>query len=122
MSHIVTIETEVRDATAVQAACERLKLPAAAHGLHELFSGTAQGLAVLLPGWTYPAVCNLKTGKIEFDNYGGRWGEKQELDRFLQAYAVEKAKIEARRKGYSVTEQALANGSIRVSVQMGGAA
>ena len=69
MSHIVTIETEVRDASAVQAACERLKLPAAAHGLHELFSGTAQGLAVRLPGWTYPAVCNLKTGKIEFDNY-----------------------------------------------------
>ena len=32
MSHIVTIETEVRDASAVQAACERLKLPAAAHG------------------------------------------------------------------------------------------
>ena len=30
MSHIVTIETEVRDATAVQAACERLKLPTAA--------------------------------------------------------------------------------------------
>ncbi len=121
MSHIVTIETEVRDASAVQAACERLKLPAAAHGLHELFSGTAQGMAVRLPGWNYPAVCNLKTGKIEFDNYGGRWGNQQELDRFLQAYAVEKAKIEARRKGYSVTEQALANGSIRVSVQVGGA-
>jgi hypothetical protein len=49
MSHIVTIETEVRDASAVQAACERLKLPAAAHGLHELFSGTAQGLAVRFP-------------------------------------------------------------------------
>ena len=93
-----------------------------AHGLHELFSGTAQGLAVQLPGWSYPADCDLRTGKIEFDNYGGRWGNQQELDRFLQAYAVEKAKIEARRKGYSVTEQALANGSIRVSVQVGGAA
>jgi hypothetical protein len=122
MSHIVTIDTEVRDASAVQAACERLKLSAAAHGLHELFSGTAQGLAVRLPGWTYPAVCNLNAGKIEFDNYGGRWGDQHELERFLQAYAVEKAKIEARRKGYSVTEQVLANGSIRVSVQVGGAA
>ncbi len=122
MSHIVTIETEVRDASAVQAACERLKLPAAANGLHGLFSGTAQGLALQLTGWTYPAVCNLKTGKIEFDNFGGRWGAQQELDRFLQAYAVEKAKIEARRKGYSVTEQALHNGSIRVSIEVGGAA
>jgi hypothetical protein len=122
MSHIVTIETEVRDASAVQAACERLKMPAASDGMHELFSGTAQGLAVQLPGWTYPAVCNLKTGKIDFDNYGGRWGNQQELDRFLQGYAVEKAKIEARRKGHSVTEQTLADGSIRVSVQVGGAA
>jgi hypothetical protein len=122
MSHVVTIGTEVRDATAVQAACERLKLPAAAHGLYELFSGAAQGLALQLPGWTYPAVCNLKTGKIDFDNFGGRWGDQQELDRFLQAYAVEKAKIEARRKGYAVAEQVLPNGSIRVSVQVGGAA
>ena len=116
MSHIVTIETKVRDASAVQAACERLKLPAAAHGLHELFSRTAQGLAVQLPGWTYPAVCNLKTGKIEFDNYGGRWGNQQELDRFLQAYAVEKAKLEARKKGYTVSEQALQDGSIKVQI------
>jgi hypothetical protein len=122
MSHIVTIETEVRDATAVHAACERLKLPAAAHGLHRLFSGTAQGLAVRLPGWRYPAVCNLQTGKIEFDNYGGRWGDQNELDRFLQAYAVEKAKVEARRKGYAVTEQSLADGSILVAIQVGGAA
>src|SRR5580704_1960064 len=122
MSHIVTIETEIRDAAAVQAACARLKLPAPVSGSHELFSGTVEGLAVQLPGWQYPAVCKLSTGKVEFDNYGGRWGERAELDRFLQAYAVEKAKIEARRKGYLVTEQALANGSIRVSVQVGGAA
>jgi hypothetical protein len=122
MSHVVTIETEVRDAAAVHAACSRLKLPAPSHGTHELFSGAVQGLAVRLPEWHYPAVCNLQSGKIEFDDYGGRWGDRKELDRFLQAYAVEKAKIEARRKGYSVTEQSLANGSIRVIVQVGGAA
>ena len=75
-----------------------------------------------LPGWQYPAVCNLSTGKVEFDNYGGRWGDRAELDRFFQAYAVEKAKIEARRKGHSVSEQSLANGSIKLTVQVGGAA
>jgi hypothetical protein len=81
-----------------------------------------EGLAVQLAGWHYPAVCNLSTGKVEFDNYGGRWGDQAELDRFLQAYAVEKAKIEARRKGQSVTEQSLANGSIKLTIQVGGAA
>ena len=122
MSHIVSIETEVRDATAVHAACDRLKLPAPAHGLHELFSGAVQGLAVRLPGWKYPAVCNLRSGKIEFDDFGGRWGDRQDLNHFLQAYAVEKAKAEARRKGCAVTEQSLPNGSIKLTVQMGGAA
>jgi hypothetical protein len=35
---------------------------------------------------------------------------------------VEKAKLEARRVGNSVTEQLLPNGSIRLTVQVGGAA
>ena len=91
-------------------------------GTHELFSGTVQGPGRAAARLEYPAVCNLNAGKIEFDNYGGRWGDQKELDRFLQAYAVEKAKIEARRKGYSVTEQPLVNGSIKLTVQVGGAA
>ena len=122
MSHIVTIETEVRDPAAIRAACERLRLPAPVEGAHTLFSGTVEGLAVELPCWRYPAVCNLQSGRIEFDNFQGHWGDRKELDRFLQAYAVEKARLEARRKGYSVTEQPLADGSIRLTVQVGGAA
>jgi hypothetical protein len=47
------------------------------------------------------------------------WGDKRELDRFLQAYAVEKARIEARRQGHTVTEQSLADGSIKLTVQVG---
>jgi hypothetical protein len=44
------------------------------------------------------------------------------LDAFLQAYAVEKAKLEARRQGHVVTEQQLSDGSIKLSIQVGGAA
>jgi|ERR1700685_364358 len=122
MSHIVTIETEVRDGGAARAACERLGLPTPVEGSHELYSGTVHGLGVQLPGWQYPVVCHLDTGKVEFDNFSGRWGEQKEFDRFLQAYAIERTKLEARRKGYSVTEQSLGNGSIKVSIQVGGAA
>ena len=50
------------------------------------------------------------------------WGEQKELDCFVQGYAVEKAKIEARKKGHSVTEQPLEDGSIKVVVQIGGVA
>lgn len=119
MSHTVTIKSEVRDAVAVRAACERLKLPAPVQGKHELFSGTVEGLAVKLPDWVYPVVADLPTGKLQYDNFGGRWGEQKQLDRFIQAYAVEKCRIEARRKGHVVTESQLADGSIKLTVQVG---
>src|SRR4051794_29234512 len=111
MSHIVQIATEVRDATAIHAACERLGFPQAVQGTHRLFSGEIAGLGVQLPGWMYPVVCDVGSGELKFDNYNGHWGEQSKLDQFLQRYAVEKARIEARKKGHAVTEQPLADGS-----------
>ena len=122
MSHVVEIKTEVKDAAATRVACQRLKLEPPSHGTAQLFSGDATGLIVKLPDWKYPVVFNTSTGEAKYDNYNGRWGEQQQLDHFLQAYAVEKTKIEARRKGHAVTEQQLADGSIKLTVQVGGAA
>ena len=122
MSHIVEIKTEVRDEAAVKAACVRLQLPTPEHKSVRLFSSTATGLCVQLHGWSYPVVCNLVTGQLQYDNYNGHWGEQQHLHSFLQAYSVEKAKIEARKKGHSVSETRLDDGSIRVTVRVGGAA
>ncbi len=85
-----------------------------------LFSQTVSGLAVQLPQWRYPVVFDLPTGRSQFDNFEGRWGNPHQLHRFLQAYAVEKTKLEARRHGYTVTERALEDGSIRLSVSVGG--
>lgn len=116
MSHIVTIKTEVRDANAVHAACQRLSLPSPLSGRHKLFSGKVDGLAVTLPDWVFPVVCDLSSGLVHFDNFAGRWGEQKHLDRFLQAYAVEKTKIEARRKGYSIAETPLKDGSIKLTL------
>jgi hypothetical protein len=122
LSHIVEIKTEIRDEQAVKAACSRLNLPQPEHKTARLFSATATGLAVQLPGWQYPVVCNLQTGQAQYDNYSGHWGEQKELHKFLQGYAVEKAKIEARKKGHMCSETRLEDGSIRVTVRVGGAA
>lgn len=122
MSHVVEIKTEVKDAAAVRAACQRLRLEQPAHGTARLFSGEATGLIVNLPDWKYAVVFDTSTGEAKYDNYNGRWGEQQQLDRFLQIYAVEATKIQARTKGHSVTEQQLADGSIKLTVQVGGAA
>ena len=121
MSHVVQVQTEVRDVVAIRGACGRLGLVEPVYGEVKLFSSTAVGWAVRLPGWRYPVVCDVTTAKVAFDNFEGRWGEQKQLDAFLQNYAVEKARIEARRAGHTVTEQPLSDGSIKLTIQMGGA-
>ncbi len=121
MSHIVQIQTEVRDPVAIRAACERLSLPEPVFGQAKLFSSSVTGWQVQLPDWRYPVVVDVNTGHVDFDNFTGRWGAQDKLDAFLQSYAVEKARIEARKRGHSVTEQPLADGSIKLTVQVGGA-
>jgi hypothetical protein len=121
LSHVITIRTEVRDPAAIQAACRRLGLPEPIHGTAQLFSGEATGLLVKLPDWLYPIVCDTASGTLAYDNYNGSWGRQEQLDRFLQRYALEKASLEARKRGHSVVEQALPDGSVKLTVTVGGA-
>ena len=120
MSHTVRITTQVRDPAAVAAACERLTLPPPSAGTHKLFSDEVSGLAVHLPGWTYPVVCQTETGALNFDDFEGQWGERARLNEFLQAYAVEKTRLECRRQGHTLHEQALSDGSIKLTIEVGG--
>ena len=122
MSHIVQIKTEVRDEAAVQSACKRLHLPKPTRGTFELYNSTESGLGIELPHWKYPVVADTESGQLRYDNYEGRWGDQEFLDQFLQGYAVEKAKIEARRRGHSVAEQKLDDGSVKLTVSVGGEA
>jgi hypothetical protein len=122
LSHIVTVKTEVRDHAAVAAACRRLALPEPVQGTAELYSGQASGLLVHLPDWLYPLVIDTATGTMHYDNYGGSWGDEQQLHRLLQAYAVERTRIEARKKSYVTTEKPLDDGSILVEIEVGGQA
>lgn len=122
MSHIVQIKTEVRDEAAVGSACKRLHLPTPTRGTFELYNSTESGLGIELPHWRYPVVADTNTGQLRYDNYNGRWGAQEFLDQFLQGYAIEKAKIESRRRGHSVTEQRLDDGSVKLTVSVGGEA
>jgi hypothetical protein len=121
MSHVVTIKTQIRDPGALAAACRRLDLKEPVQGCATLFTSQTSGLIVQLPGWRYPVVVDTAAGALRYDNYGGAWGQRSELDRLLQAYAVEKARIEARKAGHTVAEQALPDGSIKLTIQLGGA-
>lgn len=116
MSHIVRIETKIYDAAALAVACRRLGLAEPVHGNVRLFSGEVTGLSVKLPDWRYPIVVDTADGSIKYDNYEGRWGDPAQLGQLLQMYAVEKAKLEARKQGYCVTEQSRQDGSIVVQI------
>jgi hypothetical protein len=119
VSHIVRIQTQLRDPVAVQAACTRLGLAQPEQGAFQLYSSTATGLAVRLPNWRYPVVCRTDVGELAFDNFHGAWGDIVQLHRFQQAYAIEKARLEARRQGCSITEQPLRDGSVRLTIHVG---
>ena len=121
MSHIVTITTEIRDPNALRTSCRKLGLDDPIHQTIKLFSAEATGHCVQLPRWRYPVVCDTDSGTVHYDNYGGHWGEQAQLDKLIQRYAVEKSVLEARKQGHSVTEQSLADGSIKLTVQVGGA-
>jgi hypothetical protein len=120
MSHVVTIQTRAHDPVAIVAACQRLGLSAPTPGTAKLYNGEATGLLLHLPGWQYPVVIDTLTGTLRYDNFGGRWGEQSQLDRFLQMYAVERCRTEARMKGYQVSEQAQQDGSIKLRIVEGG--
>jgi hypothetical protein len=122
MSHLVVIQTEIRDPVALASACRRLGLEQPVQGEADIFVEKASGWIVRLPGWTYPVVIDCEARKISYDTYNGTWGEQSHLDRLFQGYAVEKAKLEARRAGHSVTEMNLPDGSIKLTIQIGGAA
>jgi len=122
VSHIVSIQTQVRDPVAVAAACRKLGLAEPVQQTVRLFTSTETGLTVQLPGWRYPIVCDVTSGSVKFDNFNGNWGEQQELGRFMQRYAVEKALLEARRRGHTVTEQSLHDGSVKLTIQVAGGA
>jgi len=120
MSHIVSIKSQLRDPTAIAAACRRLGLAEPVHGKAQMYAGqTAEGLLVQLPGWKYHIAIDTQTGELKADNFSGSWGDQSQMDRFLQSYTCEKAKLEARRRGCVVTECQLQDGSIKLSIQEG---
>jgi hypothetical protein len=73
LSQIVQVTTQVRDPDAAALACRRLGLDAPVHGTAQLYSGTATGLLVSLPGWCYPAVFDTATCAVHFDDFAGAW-------------------------------------------------
>lgn len=119
MSHIIEVRTQIRDPQAISQACLRLKWKPPVHGSTYIFAQKRTGWLVYPPDWRYPIACETDAGTIAYDNYNGHWGDLTRLHEFMQAYAVEKTKIEARKQNHTVFESLQPNGSIKLTVQLG---
>lgn len=117
MSHTMNVNIEMHDMEALRNTLKRLGLTMK-EGKFELYSSTEEGIGVKLPGWKYPIVIK-ENGQVAYDNYNGRWGKIEELNKLKAYYGLEKAKIEARKKGYSVFESVDALGNLKLKIRLG---
>ena len=122
MSHFTTIQTQVRDLSALRAACEEL-------GLRVLTNTEARGYGsnhrhgeqVIRLNGPYDIAVNRQP-----DNTLGLttdwWGKHVEKEvgkgygKLLQLYGVYKAQAEAKRKGYTTRRQSLKDGSMKITI------
>lgn len=116
MSHIVKCKVEMKNVDCLNRAIRHLGLENLGNRKqHQLFGGQkADGIAVKLPGWTYPVVINPESGEAVYDNYGGNWGKQEELDKLVQRYAIETTIDQAIAGGYTYEENRLPNGDVEL--------
>lgn len=114
MSHVTTIDLEIKDTGCLKDACDHLGYDYKEGATVSLYERTAvfkNCTAIQMPGWNYPVA--LKDGRLHYDNYGGAWGNISSLDALRQRYARNVAVKEAKRKGFRVTEK-VENGSVKL--------
>ena len=122
MSHFTTIQTQVRDISALRAACEEL-------GVRVLTNTQARGygsnklkgdLVIRLNGPYDIAVNQQQDGTFGLTtDWWGKHVEKEvgaNYGKLMQLYGVYKAQAEARRKGYTTRRQGLKDGSIKLTI------
>lgn len=123
MSHISRIELEVKDLGILSQACSRLglRLVRGQKAFKWYGDNSPCDHAIVVPGAEYEIGIANKNGLFELNcdyydkNLGKVIGHNGGL--LKQAYAVEKASTEARKKGYSVIETRNENG-IRLHVRL----
>ena len=118
MSHTMNIQIEMHDKAVLLSACMRLGITAI-EGCHKLYNSTEKGLGISLKDWRFPVVVKAD-GSVSYDNYNGSWGHIDRFNELKSYYGLEKAKIEARKQGYSFYETANQDGDMQLKIRVEG--
>jgi hypothetical protein len=122
MSHFVSVQTQIRDITALRSACSELGLAMIENTTARGYGGqTRRGDYVIRLRGPYDIAVNQQPdGTLGLTTDWWSWHVEKEVGskfgRLLQLYGVHKARIEARKKGYTTRRQTLANGSIKLTI------
>ncbi len=122
MSHFTTIKTQIRDITALKAACTELGLDVIENAEARGFStNTIRGDYVIRLKGPYDVALNRQPDgsyALNADLWQGRVESElgQDFGRLKQLYGVHKSMLEARRRGLSVRRRNLANGTVRLAL------
>ncbi len=121
MSHTTAVTTDFKNKPALAKACERIgaKIDTAVKSVRLYQGQTPCDTSVQLKGWDYPLAVNTTTGKVQFDNYNGAWGNIKEFQNLRQEYSVavveqEQSVQEMLNQGWSLERQPLPNGDIKL--------
>lgn len=119
MSHVVSLQVRVTDLEVLKKVLAQTGVTALGQGKYGLYSETMEGFGFKLNSWKYPCVVT-SDGQVKYDNYKGSWGSPLCLESVIQKYSSEKVKKECRLKGYSFTETKNSDGSVKLTVTVGG--
>lgn len=103
MSHTVKVKVAFKDGDALGRAAIALGGTCLGQGQHQLFSSTETGVGIQLPGWRFPLVARAD-GTLAFDDFNGSWGNRADLDKLKQRYAIECARLAAESQGWMCQE------------------
>jgi len=100
-SETVRITVQLKDHEAVKAAVLELGGEILGIGKHKLFSTTQEGLGFRLKNWRFPLVLGGDDGtQLYYDDYNGRWGNKDDLKALEGEYSIQVAMTRARNLGW----------------------
>ena len=122
MSHWTTIQTQIRDVDALQAACAELNLSVLENTQARGYGANRHrgDYVIRLNGPYDIAVTRQADGSFTLltDWWDGRVEREvgRNFGRLLQLYAVHKATHEARKRGLSVQRKLQQNGAIKLSI------
>ena len=122
MSHFTTVQTQIRDVSALREACQELDVELVENAEARGYGSNKRkgDLVIKLHGPYDVSVNRQPDGSLGLttDWWGGHVEKEvgKGYGKLLQLYGVYKAQAEARRKGYTTRRQGLKDGSIKLTI------